>query len=283
MSDTLGSGGTGWHRQRPPEQRPPRRPAPDPACGAGQGPAPHQRRDPASNTTEGSAPQGPEGPTPPEPHERSGSAGPREPGERTGGSGGRQGRGRSADRAQEVSARPSAGGPDVGQWPDQPGEGARPQGDPAAADSAAKIAELEDKWRRALAELDNHRKRTARALDQERSAERARTAAAWLPVLDDLERALEHAEAEPGAVIQGVRSVLEQARAVIGRLGYPRCDDEGAPFDPALHEAVGTLADTGAPDGTVVHVVRAGYGSGDGRLRPAQVVVAKGRADDPAS
>jgi molecular chaperone GrpE len=141
------------------------------------------------------------------------------------------------------------------------------------------VADLEDRWRRALADLDNYRKRTARALDQERADERARTSAAWLPVLDNLERALQHADAEPGAVIEGVRSVLDHALQVIERLGYPRRAEVGEPFDPARHEAVSTVAGSGAPDGTVVEVVRAGYGEGVAQLRPALVVVAKGRDD----
>ena len=169
-------------------------------------------------------------------------------------------------------------------WPEEPGTSDRAGPPPEEAgeeDPAARLAELEDRWRRALADLDNYRKRTVRALEEEREAERARTTAQWLPVLDDLERALEHADAEPGAVIQGVRSVLEQARAIIGRLGYPRQDDAGAPFDPFRHEAVSTLADTDAPEGTVVAVLRPGYGEGDRQLRPAQVVVAEGRSDGP--
>jgi molecular chaperone GrpE len=178
------------------------------------------------------------------------------------------------DPAEEAAARPPAGGPDTGQRPEP---AARPQ-----EDSGTKVAELEDKWRRALADLDNYRKRTARMLDHERAEERARTSAAWLPVLDDLERALEHADAEPGAVIEGVRSVLDQAREVIARLGYPRRDDEGAPFDPALHEAVSTIAQPGSAEGTVVRVLRPGYGADQKQLRPAQVVVAKGHGDGPA-
>jgi molecular chaperone GrpE len=177
------------------------------------------------------------------------------------------------DPAEERAARPPARGPDDGGWPAEAGA--------PADDTAQRISELEDRWRRALADLDNYRKRTVRALEQERSGERARTAAEWLPVLDNLERALEHADAEPGAVIQGVRSVLDQARDVISRLGFPRRDDMGQSFDPARHEAVSTMADSSAPDGTVVAVVRPGYGEGPTQLRPAQVVVAQGRGDGP--
>lgn len=150
---------------------------------------------------------------------------------------------------------------------------------PPVDDSAARIAELEDRWKRALADLDNHRKRTLGALDRERAIERARATAAWLPVLDDLERALEHAEADPGTVIEGVRLVLDHARQVIDHLGYPRRDDEGEPFDPARHEAVGTVHTDTAPAGTVVTVTRPGYGHGSAQLRPAQVMVAKGHDD----
>jgi molecular chaperone GrpE len=137
----------------------------------------------------------------------------------------------------------------------------------------AKVAELEDRWKRALADLDNFRKRAAREL----AAERARTTAAWLPVLDNLERAVEHADAEPGAVLDGVRAVRDQALDLLDRLGFPRQDDEGRPFDPARHEAVASVDDPDAPEGTVVRVVRPGYGE----LRPALVVVAKGRGDGP--
>lgn len=152
-----------------------------------------------------------------------------------------------------------------------------------AEDVTATIAELEDKWRRALADLDNYRKRVGREVERQRSDERARTSAAWLPVLDDLERALEHADAEPGAVIEGVRAVLEQARQIVSRLGYPYRDDTGQPFDPARHEAVGVDPASDAPDGTIVGVVRSGYGEGESQLRPAQVVVAKRSGDGVAS
>src|SRR6476661_5591778 len=148
-----------------------------------------------------------------------------------------------------------------------------------APDPGARIAELEDQWKRALADLDNFRKRAAKDADRLRAAERARTSAAWLPVLDNLERALEHADADPATVIDGVRSVLDQANEVITRLGYPRTADEGEMFDPSRHEAVSADPASEAPDGTVVRVVRPGYGEGASQLRPAQVVVAKGRDD----
>jgi molecular chaperone GrpE len=138
-----------------------------------------------------------------------------------------------------------------------------------------RVTELEDQLRRALADLDNFRKRFQRELIRERDAERARAAASWLPIVDDLERALEHADADTSPIVEGVRAVYEHALALLERLGFPRFDDVGRPFDPARHEAVGAI-EADAPKGTVVTAVRPGYGSENEILRPAGVVVAKG-------
>jgi molecular chaperone GrpE len=138
-------------------------------------------------------------------------------------------------------------------------------------------AELEDRWRRALADLDNLRKRYSRELERERAAERERVAAAFLPVLDAIDRALEHAEADPQSIVEGVRTLRDQALAVVAGLGYEREDTTGVPFDPTRHEVVGVV-DTdgsGAEPGSVAAVVRPGYGAPGRQLRPAAVTVAQ--------
>jgi len=137
-------------------------------------------------------------------------------------------------------------------------------------------AELEDRWRRAVADCDNLRKRIAREAVQQREEERARVASEWLPVLDNLELALEHAGDNPTAVVEGIRAVREQAVSVLERLGFSRSGEAGEMFDPARHDAVAVVPAEGVPAGTVVQVVRPGYGSGNRALRPAAVVVAKG-------
>lgn len=146
--------------------------------------------------------------------------------------------------------------------------------------SATKIAELEDRWKRALADLDNHRKRAARDAERQRCAERARATAEWLPVVDNLERAIEHGDADRATLLEGVRGVRDQALELLTRLGFPRQDDVGRLFDPTRHEAVATVADSDVPEGSIVQVTLPGYGSGEGQLRPAQVVVSKGRQGD---
>jgi len=135
--------------------------------------------------------------------------------------------------------------------------------------------DYEDRWRRAVADLDNVRKRQARDLVQERAAERARVAAAFLPVLDTIDMALAHAEADPNTIVAGVRAVLDQAQAVLSGLGYPRQDDVGVPFDPLRHEVVAVVSpeEAGQPAGRVAAVLRPGYGEPERQLRPAAVTV----------
>lgn len=160
---------------------------------------------------------------------------------------------------------------------------------PAAADAGAgsqeapapavedRVAELDDRWRRAVADLDNVRKRHAVELGRVREAERARVAAAWLPVLDNLELALAHADADPDTIVQGVQAIRDQAVQMLAALGYPRNDETGVPFDPNRHEVVAVVDDAGTEPNTVVRVVRPGYGTEGHELRPTAVAVSGSR------
>jgi molecular chaperone GrpE len=148
----------------------------------------------------------------------------------------------------------------------------------ATAAETAAVADLEDRLRRALADLDNLRKRHAREVDRERAAAAERVAAAWLPVLDHLDLALEYAAADPETIIQGVRAVREQALSVLAELGFPRYDEVGVPFDPARHEVVSVEERADAEPGTVLRVLRPGYGEPERQLRPGAVTVAGGQS-----
>ena len=138
--------------------------------------------------------------------------------------------------------------------------------------------DLEDRLLRAVADADNLRKRHARDSRQQRQAERDRVAAAWLPVVDNLERALAHAGADSAtgaadALLTGVQAVRDQAVNVLAQLGYPRHDEVGVPFDPARHEVVTVVDDPEQPPNTVVEVLLPGYGDPEHQLRPAAVAV----------
>jgi molecular chaperone GrpE len=162
----------------------------------------------------------------------------------------------------------------------QPAPGSRRENDSAVevpGQVPDAVAALEDRLRRALADLDNLRKRNARELERQRAAEANRVAAAWLPVLDNLDLALSHADADPSTIIEGVRAVREQALAVLANLGFARQDEVGVPFDPARHEVVNVVDDAEAEPGTVVRVLRPGYGTPERQLRPGAVTVASRR------
>jgi molecular chaperone GrpE len=139
------------------------------------------------------------------------------------------------------------------------------------------VAMLEDRLRRALADLDNLRKRYEREVARERVTERMLVARQWLPVVDDLERAIEHLQSSEACgpeVVEGVRVIRDRALSVLAQLGFPRFDATGTLFDPTRHEAVSVI-DSDEPPGTVVGTIRPGYGTGEVVLRPAGVVVAR--------
>jgi molecular chaperone GrpE len=94
-------------------------------------------------------------------------------------------------------------------------------------------------------------------------------------VLDNLELALTHAEADPATLIEGIRAVRDQAVALLGRLGYTRQAEVGVPFDPARHEVVTVVDRPDSEPGTVVQVLRPGYGGREQQLRPGAVAVAR--------
>jgi molecular chaperone GrpE len=133
------------------------------------------------------------------------------------------------------------------------------------AEAEAKAEEHLDQLKRLAAEFDNYRKRTAR--DQERLVKEL------LPVLDDLERALEAAEAHEEAKLEdGVRLVHRSLAAALSKEGLEAIPTDGA-FDPHVHEAL-LSQPSEAEEGTVIEVLQKGYKLGDRVLRPARVVVA---------
>src|SRR4051794_91278 len=184
------------------------------------------------------------------------------------------------------TARPSGGpgaAPDAAEARTRTEGGPPQEAAPTPADGVAApptqdaLDAAEDRWRRAAADLDNLRKRYAREVARQRESERELVTAAFLPVLDTIDRALEHAAADPGSIVEGIRTLREQALAVVRGLGYGREDEPGVPFDPARHEVVGVVDADGAgtPPGSVAAVLRPGYGAPGHQLRPAAVTVAQ--------
>jgi molecular chaperone GrpE len=149
----------------------------------------------------------------------------------------------------------------------------------------AKIAALEkdkkdnwDRYLRSAADLENLRKRQKRELDDARLESKGKVLKEMLPVVDNLERAIEHATSQAGTnpIVEGVQLVLRQFLTAFERLDVTPIEAGGLPFDPNLHEAI-SQAESDQPPGTVVQVLQRGYKSGERLLRPALVVVAKAK------
>lgn len=145
-----------------------------------------------------------------------------------------------------------------------------------AAEKDAK--DNKDRWLRAAADLENTRKRTKREIEDAKIDSKFKVLKEMLPVVDNLERAIEHAggPGEKNAIVEGVQLVLRQFTTAFERLEVTAIDAMGQPFDPNLHEAI-SQQESDQPPGTVVQVLQRGYRSGDRLLRPALVVVAKAK------
>lgn len=136
--------------------------------------------------------------------------------------------------------------------------------------------ELRDKWLRAVAELDNLRKRTARDVESARARERENLLRSFLEVLDNLERALDTHGAESNPWLEGLEAIQQQMLDVLKQWGATPFDSMGEMFDPTRHAAVATVNLQEKRPGTIVDVTQIGYAMKDGTiLRPAQVIVAQ--------
>jgi molecular chaperone GrpE len=187
------------------------------------------------------------------------------------------------DQQAQASAQAQTGQPEAGQPPpqaQQPADGGAGTEERSEAQALAdELARTTDRLTRALADLDNYRKRAAKDVQRLTTEARERLLQDWFEVADSIERALlQHGQ---GALAEGLRAVLGQIDAVLGREGIQRTGAPGEPFDPERHDAVGVREDDSVPEGTVVDVARSGYAAGDRVLRPAQVVVA--RRSQPAT
>ena len=133
----------------------------------------------------------------------------------------------------------------------------------------------DDSYLRLAADFDNYRKRTAREHAELTQRANERLLNELLPVLDDLERALEAAaEHEEAKLEEGVRLVHRQLADTLRREGLEEVPTDGM-FDPHVHEALLAQPVEGRESGEIVDVVQKGYRLGDRVLRPARVVVAE--------
>lgn len=150
---------------------------------------------------------------------------------------------------------------------------ADPNADPATLQARAE--ENWDKYVRAVAELDNVRKRAARDVDNARKFALERFATDLLAVRDSFEMGLAAAQtADADSLLEGSRATLKQLASTMERFGVTEIDPRGEPFDPTRHEAMMTQPSREVEPGTVLNVYQKGYLLNGRLLRPARVVVA---------
>jgi molecular chaperone GrpE len=137
-----------------------------------------------------------------------------------------------------------------------------------------------DKLQRLKAEFDNFRKRTERDRQIVARAGARDVVADLLPVMDNLERAVEALDGQEAGIVEGLEMVRNQLAGLLGGHGVTEIDAHERPFDPTVHEAVTLSPSTEHEEGTVMAVVEKGYRLDDAVLRPARVVVATRPADD---
>jgi len=154
----------------------------------------------------------------------------------------------------------------------------------------AENAELKDLRLRALAELENTRRRAEREKQDASQYAVTRFARDMLTVADNFSRALaacpadkrEAADPQVKAVIEGIEVTERQLLATLETHGVKVIDTTDAKFDPNLHQAVAEVPGEGKPPGSIVHVIQTGYTIAGRLLRPAMVTVARKEASTPS-
>lgn len=196
-----------------------------------------------------------------------------------------------ADEATEGAAEAAAPAPEAGQAeaaeaaaaPKAEADSIEEEAEAVVADAErvakaeAEAAAMRDKYLRLQAEWDNYRKRTAEEAGEMRVRAAEKLMGDLLPVMDDFERAIAHAEANGDAgLLDGVKAISTKLSESLGKHGLETIDPAGEAFDALEHQAVGQVEDASVPDETVAQVYQKGYRLGKKVIRPAMVTISTG-------
>lgn len=139
----------------------------------------------------------------------------------------------------------------------------------------AEAAEYQDRYLRAVAEMDNMRKRLEKRYADQAEQEKRRFLRALLPLVDNLEMVLKHSESDPQVLRQGLEMIVQDLMRTLEAEGVKPIESVGQRFDPFMHEAVEAVQGTDHPPETVVEEVQRGYTYKGELLRPARVRVSR--------
>jgi molecular chaperone GrpE len=157
----------------------------------------------------------------------------------------------------------------------QPNGGGPEDTEPTAQQLRDELEQIRDRALRAQAELENYRKRASRELQEQARYANIPLMRDLLPVIDNIDRAIEAAEnaQEAPGLLAGFKMVAQQMQDVLRQHHCSPIDALHQPFDPNLHEAISQQPSPDLDPGTVMHVVQTGYKLHDRVVRPSQVVV----------
>jgi molecular chaperone GrpE len=190
--------------------------------------------------------------------------------------------GSATEEPSADATEPSAAGSAAGEAVDAAAEGAAQD---ESGDASAEVARLEEELAqaresvlRAQAEAQNTKRRAEQEVDKARKYALERFAGELLPVVDNLERALESAPGDHEAVkpiAEGVELTLKSFFAALGKFNIEPVDPQGEPFDPQLHQAMSQVESPDVEPNTVIAVMQKGYTLNGRLVRPAMVMVSK--------
>ncbi len=146
----------------------------------------------------------------------------------------------------------------------------------------SRVAELEDRLLRSIADFDNFRKRSYRQMDEAAKGASDRVFADLLDVLGNLDRAMAHCKesSDVASLKQGMEMIHSQFIALLTKYEITPIDAIGKPFDPNLHEALMQIDSDEHPANVVAAEINRGYRQGERVLRHSQVAVSKGPASN---
>ena len=145
-----------------------------------------------------------------------------------------------------------------------------------------RVAELEDKLLRNMAEFENYKKRTARQFDEMVRSANDRIVVEILEIIDNFERAMEHSDkdANSDAFRKGIELIYNQLLSLLGKYEIEAIDAVGKTFDPNLHEAMMQVESDEHDDGVVAMEIVRGYKQGERIIRHSKVGVSKGKPEN---
>lgn len=174
------------------------------------------------------------------------------------------------EERRESATHPAADGPEPPTAPDSGGLAK------AVVELETELQATKDRWLRAVADLENYKKRVKREIDEATTRVVQNLLPSFLPTMDNLERALEIAGtgASVDQLIKGLQMVKDEFMGALRKHGIEAVPSVGTAFDPAIHDALQQVDSPDHPPGVVVREFERGYRMGERLLRPARVVIA---------